>query len=388
MHPEMKGKPMAEGKNAAAERRRRTKNRMFRYIYNAEQPVTKQQLAEAVGFSAPIVQQNISELVEEGVVIPAEIQKSTGGRPPVAYAVNAGVRYSIGVAVSSNHLRILLSDICQKEVAYKRMRLAASDGDGIGEQIASELLLILSEQHIDPEKVLGVGITLPALIDQKHNLVITSPTLKMKNLSLTEIRKRIPFPTYVDNDSTCGGVAEWHGRPKTARRDDFVYLFIENGVGGAIFIDGKPYFGRNHRSGEFGHMCVVPGGRPCNCGRKGCLEAYLGASLYSRDLGITLEEFFDELSNGNEEYMNIWNEVLHYLAVGIANLRLAFDCDVVLGGMVSQYLPPYMDRLKALTKEQNPFDDGAEYIRLGRFPTKAGMMGAAWHFTQEFINQI
>ena len=67
---------------------------------------------------------------------------------------------------------------------------------------------------------------------------------------------------------------------------------------------------------------------------------------------------------------------------------MAFDCDVILGGFVSRYLGPYMDHLKKLTLARSAFDKNADYIRLGKYPLRAGMMGVAWHFTEAFIDSI
>ena len=70
------------------------------------------------------------------------------------------------------------------------------------------------------------------------------------------------------------------------------YLSLENGVGGAVLVNGDLYAGDNRRSGEFGHMCVEPGGLPCKCGKRGCLEAYCSARRISDDINITLKDFF------------------------------------------------------------------------------------------------
>lgn len=370
------------------ERRRMTRNKMYRFIYNSEKPVSKQQIAAATRYSLPTVHQNIAELLEADLIRPGEIQKSTGGRPAVGYTVNQDLRYSIGIAVTANHIRLLACDLLQNEVAYHRVNTQTTDSFGIGRQIAEELETFITENKLDRERILGVGITVPGVIDRKKDRIMFSPTLKMKNISLKDIRDAIPYPTFIENDSTSAGAAEWLGLSPEDRDRDFVYLFLENGIGGAIYIDGKQYTGINRRSAEFGHICIVPDGRPCNCGQKGCLESYCSALRFTRDLGITAEEFFDGLEKGNVEYAALWEDVLQHLSLGINNLRMAFDCDVILGGFVSRYLGPYMDHLKKLTLARSSFDRNADYIRLGKYPLRAGMMGVAWHFTEAFIDSI
>lgn len=379
---------MLDGIEEITERRRLTRNKMYRYIYESGSPVSKQQLALDMGYSLPTVQQNIAELLSAGLIRPEEIRKQTGGRPAVVYAVESRIRYSVGISVSSSNLRMLVTDIRQNVLAYKTVRIRDFESSRIGRQIADELEVFLEEQEIPGSRILGVGLTFPGVVDREKDSIVLSPTLRMNNISLSVLREPIPYPVFIENDSTSGGDAEWLGLSPEERTDSFVYLFLENGIGGSIFINGQPYLGNERRSAEFGHMCLQPQGRICNCGERGCLEAYCSAYRFTRDLGITAEEFFAGLDEGKAEYRELWEEVLDYLAIGINNLRIAFDCNVILGGFVSAYIEPYLPVLREKAAALSPFETDGSYIRLGRYPTKAGMMGVAWHFTKQFIEEI
>ena len=94
------------------------------------------------------------------------------------------------------------------------------------------------------------------------------------------------------------------------------------------------------------------------------------------------------MEKGNQEYRELWDDVLHHLAIGIADLRMAFDCDITLGGFVADYMEPYLSKLKKLVLEQTPFDEEPDFISIGRFTSKASMMGVALHFTNEFLRGI
>jgi predicted NBD/HSP70 family sugar kinase len=189
----------------------------------------------------------------------------------------------------------------------------------------------------------------------------------------------------VSNDATSGGYAEWFTQQGQIC---MAYLFLEIGVGGAVLLNGAPYEGENRRSGEFGHMCVEPGGLPCKCGKCGCLEAYCSTARISDELGITLEEFFEGLELQNPAYLALWQDVLQKLAIGINNIRMALDCDVVLGGFLTQFIEPYLPELKRLAAELNTFESNADYIKLCRYPKRASMLGVALHFINEFLESI
>ena len=369
---------------------RLSRSRIYHYIYTAPQPVSKSQIAQNLGYSLPTIHKNLSELVSSGLITIGEQQKSTGGRPPAGYTAVPDAAYSIGIAVTANHLRFLLLDLKQNQPAYKRIRLLNANSPDIASNIAAELELFITENNIDPARITGVGITIPGVIDRERELVMLSPSMKLRNLSLHEISKNIPYPVYIENDATAAGFAEWSAlsRENANTSPVFVYLLLENGIGGALIINGQTWQGDNHRSAEFGHMCIHPGGLLCNCGKKGCLEAYCGAFRFTRDLGLTVEEFFSSMKDGNEVYAELWNDVLANLALAVHNLRLTFDADIVLGGIVSEYMSDYLPILRERVCALSPFDGNMNFIKLAKYPRRAAMIGAAWHFINKFLTEI
>ena len=283
---------------------------------------------------------------------------------------------------------MLASDLKQNVLAYYKIRLETTITSDMIFHIDDKIEKFLLENNLSKNRLIGVGITIPGVFDLNTGELVLSPTMKLENFHIDEMRKKFPYPLYFENDSTSGGNAEWLSRTLEEQKEDFLYLFLEYGVGGAIFVNGKQYYGNNHRSAEFGHMCVEANGKVCNCGKRGCLEAYCSAFRFSRDLGITIEEFFEGLEYGNKEYQMIWEDALIHIAIAINNLRMAFDCDVVLGGFLSEYLEPYQWKLKNILTELNPFEKNVDYVKIGKYPRRAGMLGVAWHFTNKFINDI
>lgn len=388
-----------ELKPAVTQLRKANRNRIFRFIYDAPRPVSKQQIAQELGFSLPTIHKTIAELLEAELIRPGEIQASTGGRRAIGYIPDASARFSVGISLTNNHLRFLASDLCMGELAYKELDIReALDSVKIGERIETELDRFLTENRLPKEKLLGAGITIPGVIDREEDMVVLSPTLKLKNISLLDIRKRISIPVYFENDSTSSGFAEHRARQQELMNGDFVYLSLENGVGGAIFLNGRQYDGVNGRSAEFGHICVESGGLACACGRHGCLEAYCSMLRISEKLSVTAATFFQVLREEpdgrdlpwerREEFRLLWEDYLHHLAIGVSNLRLSFDCDVVIGGTMLLYLQEDFGRLREMAAALDPFTSRADYLLPGHFPKQADMRGVAWYFTNRFVEEL
>lgn len=377
---------MAELEGTITERRRQTRNSIYQYLFSSEAPRSKQEIASDLSLSLPTVHQNLAELFKAGLVRRAGSQKSTGGRRAMSLTIAENARFAVGVSITGSGLRFLAANLCLQEIAYKKTeRMDIDEIDDVGRLLADELEIFLDENGLNRGKLLGVGITLPAVIDTEKDEIVFAPILHLKDTSLRRITRYINYPTYVSNDAKSGGYAEWFTLPS---QSSIAYLSLENGVGGAVLLKGAPYEGVNRRSGEFGHMCVEPNGLPCKCGKCGCLESYCTATRISDDLGITPEKFFEGLEQHNEDYEALWQDVLWHLAIGINNLRMALDCDVVLGGFLTQYMEPYLPEIKRLAARLNTFESNADYIKLCRYPKRAITLGVALHFIKEFVDNI
>lgn len=148
------------------------------------------------------------------------------------------------------------------------------------------------------------------------------------------------------------------------------------------------YMGNNWRSGEFGHMVIHPEGKTCYCGKQGCLDAYCSAQNLAELEGGNLRAFFEKMESGREDYRQIWDGYLKDLAVAVDNLRMCFDCEVVVGGYVGNYMEPYIGRLKALVAEKNIFGGSGEYVRVCRCREEASAYGAALYQIEKYISKI
>ena len=368
------------------DRRRQTRINIYRYIYDAKGFCSRQTLARELGLSLPTVYQNLSKLMADGLIRDSGEQQSTGGRKASGLSIVSDARVAVGISVTENHLRLAAADLLLNELAYQEIDngpiVRFADMGGMLSQVLEKFLDCFS---IDRDRLLGVGIALPAVMSPDSRYITAAPTLRLKDTSLEGLVESIPYPTYVENDAACGGYAEWFLH---SNRRDMAYLSLETGVGGAILLGGSPYNGDNRRSAEFGHMCIEPGGLRCSCGRQGCLEAYCSPRRIRKACGGTLAEFFAKVERHDPECELLWDNMLRHLAAGVYNIRMSLDCDVVLGGFLSEFLGPYLPRLKEYAAANNPFEKDAEYLHLSTLRRHTVPLGVALHFITDFLGTL
>lgn len=365
---------------AGTDKKTITRSRILNYVIN-NQVTSKVEVSKNLNLSMPTVLSNVNDLIAKGIIIETGEYESTGGRKAKSIGINPSYRYSVGIVITANHVGMVLVNLKYEIVKFRRVRMKFSPDASY----CQELSVLTSEFLKDTEyqeRILGLGISIPGIISQKDHLLIKSHALQLENYSLSFLEQAFDLPVYFENDANAAMMAEDINRYRNA-----IYLSLNNTLGGAFCIDGKLFQGENQKAGEFGHMILVPGGRKCYCGKKGCADAYCAASALTDEIN-SLETFMEQLKSGDEAAEEKWSEYLDMLAVLISNLRMAYDMDIILGGEVGGYLAEHMLQLGEKVMEYNGFDHDIRYLRNCSYKREASAVGAAKHFLQDFIKNI
>jgi glucokinase len=259
----------------------------------------------------------------------------------------------------------------------------------------------LAARHAGP--LVGVGVGAAGWFDRTGDTVLFSPHLAWRNQSLRkDLGGRLQRPLWVGNDADAAAWAEY--RYGAARGSDLALVItLGTGIGGGIVIDGRLQRGAHGVAGEWGHMRVVPDGRLCACGNRGCWEQYasgnaLGhtarevarsspaaaAGLLDRVDGdadrLTGEHVATAAAAGDPLAVELLCEVGTWLGQGIADLAAVLDPDlVVIGGGVSvlgeMVLAPARERLERALPGRG-FRPGPRVV-VAQLGAQAGLVGAA-----------
>lgn len=222
-------------------------------------------------------------------------------------------------------------------------------------------------------------------------------TVTASNLGWNGVKLRamledaLHLPVWVDNDAQAALMAEWKdGVCRDAQCA--LYLTLGTGIGGAMIVAGKPYRGKNNLGAEFGHMMIHAGGPKCSCGRRGCLEYYASATGLRRMAGGQPTQAIISAAKARDPQMlRVFNRYVQELAVGLSNLIMIFDPEViVLGGGVSgagQFLADACQRelLNIFRKTTDPL---LCQVKIASHKNNAGIIGAALLAQQHFAGEM
>ena len=366
--------------NKPSEKKNITKYSILNFMRH-EGETTKAELAKQLGLSMPTVITNVNELIAQGIIVEVRELESTGGRKAKSLGLFKDYRYSLGVAITAHHIGMVLVNFGGEVVKEKRIRCNFEPDVNYCATLAEELKKFY-EGEVEKEKILGVGVSIPGIINERDRMLMKSHALQLENYSLKMLEHFLPFSAYFENDANAAMLAE-----NPLLLDNAIYLSLNNTLGGAICMNGKLFTGQEKKAGEFGHMLLFPNGNQCYCGKKGCADAYCAASVLLQGRNENLDEFMNRVSHEEKE-ARIWDSYMEHLAILISNLRMAFDTDVILGGDVGGYLSNYMLELGQKIFRHNLFDKDMSYLKNCIYKKQASAVGVAQHFFDIFINQI
>lgn len=354
------------------------KNILYKYILKNGK-VSKHDISIDLNMSMPTILQNIKELFDDDLIKEVGEFESSGGRKAKAISINENAKYSLGIDITNNHISLVLVNLLGNIVNSVRLKKHFN---------FSEKYLLWFKDSINEfindfefERILGAGVSIPGIIDKSGQYITSSYVLGINNIECSSFSNFIPFNSIFINDANAAGFAEAKYIDNNA-----VYLSLSDSVGGAIILSDNIYMGDNVRAGEFGHVTIVPDGKKCYCGKIGCFDSYCNASLLSDLTDGKLNLFFERLDNG--EFLDVWKNYLNYLAIMVNNLRMSFDCDIIIGGYVGSYFQKYIDDLKKLVSKLNTFENNADYIKVCRHNFEASAIGASLKHIYDFIDGI
>jgi predicted NBD/HSP70 family sugar kinase len=335
-------------------------------LIRTNKQISKADLAQMTGLSPTACGIIVANLLEKNYICEAGVGISTGGRRPNLYELMPGSYFSIGVDIDVDYIRFTLLDI--KGNVECRDKIPSCFDQDVQESIKmieEKIRQIIGLYKISADRLLGVGISIPGMVDNITHEIIFAPNLGWERVDLEHLMAGIgDFPIYIDNEAMCSAICEnWIG--SCIGLKDFICINMKSGIGSSIFAGGNLYRGCCGSAGEIGHIMVEQNGLKCACGNYGCLETVVSVNsilekvqrLVKQGLiadfedveAITFEDIIASAEAGNEAVRAILVETAGYLGLAIANLINTINpSKIVLGKELANLPEDILEHLRSI----------------------------------------
>ena len=385
-------------------------NLIKKYIYR-NSPISRVEIAHQLGLTTPTITGMVNPMISAGLLretaAPAEESKGAG-RPRMMLEFVPESHYICGIDTGPYRTNYILTDLLGNTVAVRHTDQPLDDYSITLERFAREIPEFIAEAGISKEKVLGVGICLPGMIDGSADKIYDIFHEDWTGHSIsTELGERIGLKVEVENNVRARAIsAELFDR--IVKAEPFAYFFVSYGVACQMIIDGKVLYGQSAAAGEIGHTVVQRNGPVCpTCGNRGCLEALTGERAIlqqCRDIMatqsptllkelcpdprvLTMDQVLQAQEMGDKETGQVIDDAIEYLGIALANtINLISPRAVVLEGRILS-TPKNQERMKQIV-EQYMFRIHAGFIEFSFLPydPDRGARAAAAVVVKEFLN--
>ena len=343
--------------------------------------VSRTDLANQLELTPAAISKAIKKLIGQGIIIENEYLRSTGGRPRMTLNVNKEYKKIIGINLGVGFMNIVVSHLDGEIIQIRQRKFAFKTQEKVLELLYEGISEVIEKFGV--KSIIGMGLATHGLVDRKKGTVIFSPHFKWKKLEIRkELEKKFNLRVSVENDVRAMLTAE-HMYGCAGNMKNFMMLYIRNGVGSAIFLNGKIFEGSNCGAGEIGHFIVKESSTiQCRCGKFGCLETeYSEQALinkviwemeqkgqYNPKEKVTIDRIYNRSKHKEEPYYSIVKEAACETGKVIGNILNVLDIDnVVVAGDILMTEKLYMDN----------FRKGVEKMLLEDFMKKIKIVSSA-----------
>lgn len=325
-------------------------------------------ITSKVNLSLPKVSEIVSEMLKSNLIKESIFDDTPFmGRPSQKYQLNPNYGFVIGIDLGRIYTNIIVLDYTQKKIYENHSEtLLKLDTKVVVKKLDVMINQILREQNISKNKLLGIGISLPGIVDSYKG--ISHTYLNTENISIEEYFEKVfKVKVRIEHDVKSMAFGElFYGKGKNFK--DGLYLNFGWGLGLGIILNRELYYGKDSYCGEFGHIPVVSNGELCYCGKTGCLETVASGKAITKNVkekilagasSIILNTIKDPqeigpldilkaANKGDQFSIEILEEAGKYLGNGIAILINIFNPEkIIIGGTFTQVASYILDVAKS-----------------------------------------
>ena len=386
-------------------------NLVKKYIYR-HSPISRVEIAQGLGLTTATITGVVNPMISAGLLrettAPAEETKGAG-RPRMMLEFIPESHYICGVDTGPYRTNFVLTDIRGKTIAARHTEQPLDEYGVTLERLSREIPDFLDEAGIPREKLLGVGICLPGMIDGSADKIYDIFHDGWTEHSLSaELGQRLGLKVEVENNVRARAIsAELFDR--MVKTEPFAYFFVSFGVACQMIIDGKVLYGQSATAGEIGHTVVQRNGPVCpTCGNRGCLEALTGErailrqcrdimatdtptilkELCQNSKELTMDQVLMAQSLGDQAVGQVIEDAIEYLGIALANtINLISPRAVVLEGRILSTPKNQETMLRIVEQYMFHIHAGNIDFTFLPFDPDRGAKAAAAVVVKEFLNK-
>ncbi|WP_144554733.1 ROK family transcriptional regulator [Bacillus sp. X1(2014)] len=351
--------------------------------------ISRADLSKATNLTRATISAQVADLLEEGLIIETHLEHYSVGRKPIMLSLNGQAGYALGIDLDYGQASFTLTDLLGCPVSSNIIKISSVDYTEIFHLLVDQIEKYKANFIDSRYGIVGIVIAIHGLV-AKDEVIHYIPKLNWHNIHLkSDLEREFDIPIHLENNANLSSFAERvYVHHET---DNLLCATLYSGIGLGMMMNDDFFRGHEGYAGEIGHMIVVPGGKPCNCGNKGCWEKYASESSIFEYLSekrkinnLSYEHIQKWLDEGDEEVHDLMQQFIFYLSIGLNNMINMYNPDVLV--LDSELLRMYPDSLEKISKNLNSSISHYRELMISSIGNKSCVLGACALAIKHFLD--
>ena len=348
---------------------------------------TRIELSKITTLNKATISSIVQELVNRKFVLETERTVKTAGRSANVIILNKNAGRIFSVELLPKELYAIITNLYGEILFEIRKPILNPEFNYYLTELMKTIDELKKNTFDSVYGIIGIGIGVYGILSKDKKIKFTTFN-SWKDIELKKIvEDYCGIKTYVENEANISALGEKISYPDY---DTLVSLNIGTGVGVGIIIDDSLYTGNDGYAGEFGHTIIVPDGKQCICGNKGCMERYLANdAIIERyfeltNETITLDTFIKKYKQGDQSVIQVYHEFIGYLSIAINNIAQTLNPKaIIISNILVENISESISLIKngLRSKIMN-----LELLTTSKFKSKTNVLGLTHLLIQEFFN--
>lgn len=387
-------------------RRNRLRSNLILELYQSGQ-TSINKMARSFHASIPSATGIVNDLMKEGWITESGTGPARAGRPPVLYGLNSQKYFTLIMDINRHDTQLVVFDLANQLIVKRQVDLKLEDSQKFLDSLIQETDNFLNFHGIKREKLWGIGMSMPGLINVKKGVNQTYPHLTRPDVTLsTRLESYFELPVVLINDTHATTIGE-HRFGLAKGKKHVLTVNIDWGVGLGILLNGEVFNGASGFAGELGHIQVQPDGLLCHCGKIGCLDTITSGfalirqakegiragrvtilpQLLSEGEELETSHIIKAAHNGDEFCIDLLSKLGMELGKGIATAVHLFNPEIVIVTGVLAEAGSYISNPveQAINKYCLSDFKTSLSIRISQLGSKARLWGVQAHLIEHLV---
>ncbi len=315
--------------------------------------ISRADLSKQTNLTRATISAQVADLLEDELIIETQEEHHGVGRKPISLSLNSKAGYALGIDLDFGSITFTLSNLIGCPITNNIITADTSSYEGVLKILIQQINQIKAACSNSRYGVVGIVVGIHGLVTNEEIIhFIPSVHWHDKNLK-DDLIKEFGNIVHIENNTNLCSFAERVFHYHHAK--NVLCASLSSGIGLGIMMDTELFKGYDGYAGEAGHMIVVPGGKPCTCGNRGCWEQYASESTFFKELAqkkhnvdLSYEDVQKLLLNKDEDTCQMMEQFIYYLTIGLNNMINLYNPEVVvLNSELLRMNPPFFEQVRS-----------------------------------------